>query len=91
MHGDLEAGCLRVIGNRLPETEQFDIPLGRIEYLALVIEDNGNPVGGHPVDRAVDFVLRVVSAERFCTTFDPATAPFFPLDQGDFVIQDALP
>jgi hypothetical protein len=96
LHGDVRAGCLRVVGNRaivvgkLPEREQFDIPLGRIEYLALIIEDNGNPVGGHPVDRAVDFVLRAVSAERFCTTFDPATAPFFPLDHGNFVIQDAL-
>jgi hypothetical protein len=98
LHGDVRAGCLRVIDNRaivvgkLPEDEEFDIPgLGRIEYLALVIEDNGNPVEGQPVDRAVDFVLRAVSAERFCTIFDPATAPFFPLDQGNFVVEDAQP
>ncbi len=73
----------------LPDREQFDIPgLGRIEYVALVVEDNGNPVMGQPVDRAVDFVLRAVGAERFCTTFDPATAPFFPLDYGNFVVHD---
>lgn len=59
LHGDVRAGCLRVTGNRaivvgqLPESEQFDLGFGRFEYLALVIEDNGNPVAGQPVDRAV--------------------------------------
>jgi hypothetical protein len=95
LHGDVRAGCLRVIGNRaivvgkLPEDEEFDLPIGRIEYLALVIEDNGNPVNGRPVDRAVDFVLRAPSAERFCTILDPAAQPFFPVEQGNFVVQDA--
>lgn len=95
LHGDVRAGCLRVLGNRavvvgqLPESEQFDFPgVGRIEYVALVIEDNGNPEAGHPVDRAVDFILRAVSAELFCTVFDPATAPLFPLDHGNFVVND---
>ena len=95
-HGDVRDGCLRVVGNRaivvgrLPEREQFDIPgFGRIEYVALIIEDNGNPVDGHPVDRATDAVLREIGKQRLCSTYDPATAQFFPLDQGNFVVQDA--
>jgi hypothetical protein len=95
LHGDVRAGCLHVMGNRavvvgrLPDSEQFDLPgVGRIEYVALVIEDNGNPADGQPVDRAVDFILRAVGAERFCTVFDPALAPFFPLNRGDFIVSD---
>jgi hypothetical protein len=96
-HGDVGQGCLRASWNRaivvgkLPSSEQVDYPgLGRLEYVALVVEDDGNPVGGQPVDRAVDYILRPVTAAEFCTIFDPATAFFFPLAQGNFVAYDAL-
>jgi hypothetical protein len=91
-HGDVRHGCVRVIGNRavvvgrLPEREWFEVGSGTIKWAALVLEDNGEPVSGQPVDRGVDFVLTDFWAEIFCTTLDPAGEPFFPLDQGNFVI-----
>lgn len=88
---------MRVLGNRavvvgrLPEREEFDVPNGRIKWAALVLEDNGDPVEGQPVDRGIDFVLRDFFADVFCTTLDPAGEPLVPLDHGNFVINDAQP
>jgi hypothetical protein len=96
-HGDVREGCLRVLGNRavivgrMPEREEFDVPSGRIKWAALVLEDNGEPVDGQPVDRGVDFVLTDFWADIFCTTLDPAGEPLAPLEQGNFVIEDAQP
>jgi hypothetical protein len=94
--GDVRQGCVRVVGNRaivvgrLPEREWFEAPNGTIKWAALVLEDNGEPVNGDPVDRGVDFVLSDLWAAIFCTTLDPAGEPFFPLDQGNFVIDGGV-
>jgi hypothetical protein len=94
-HGDVRQGCVRVLGDRavivglLPEREWFEVPRGTIKWAALVLEDNGEPVQGQPVDRGVDFVLTDFWAEIFCTTLDPAQEPLVPLDHGNFVIEGA--
>jgi hypothetical protein len=94
-HGDVRGGCVRVVGNRavvvgrLPEREQFQVRSGTITYAALVLEDNGEPRDGQPVDRGVDYVLTDFWAGIFCTTLDPAFEPLVPLDQGNFVIDGA--
>ena len=95
-HGDVRHGCVRAVGNlavvvgRLPEREWFEVASGTIKWAALVLEDNGQPVGGEPVDRGVDLVLTDFWAEIFCTTLDPAAEPLVTLDQGNFVIEREL-
>jgi hypothetical protein len=92
-HGDVKDGCLIVTGNRatavgeLPASEQFVASNGqRVRFLAVSVEDNGN---GNAVDQASAILLFERSGQRVCAGV--VTLPVFPLDHGNFVVQDALP
>jgi hypothetical protein len=90
--------CLRVVDNRavalarLPEPFTSDEFPGLVfTHLAVVVEDNGPPVDGQPVDRMLDFVLREATAESFCTTdaaFVFLAALGAPLASGNFVVDN---
>jgi hypothetical protein len=88
--------CLRVHGNqavvvwRLRTTVTDPALPGFVgEFGAVFVEDNGNPVGGQPVDRMADFVLRASTAQLFCDTdlgfaFAGAAAP---LQTGNLIVR----
>jgi hypothetical protein len=59
------------------------------EFGAALVEDNGNPVKGQPVDRMADFVLQATTAQQFCTTdlgfsFAGVAAP---LESGNLIVR----
>ena len=93
-HGDVSEGCLVVVGNtavavgRLQEDEEFDVPGApppfRIEFVAVAVQDNGQPVGGQPVDLAQPAFLRAVSAQRVCAGALAITPQ--PFARGNFVV-----
>jgi hypothetical protein len=89
--------CLKVLDHRAVVVWKLRNPLtfpelpGRVYlYGAAYIEDNGNPVGGQPVDRMVDYVVREPNLPFFC---DSDVASFFgagdaePLVSGNFVVR----
>jgi hypothetical protein len=93
-HGDVSQGCVRVQGNRtlvvghLPPEEQFDIPFGHMEWVALHVEDNG-VVTGSPVDRARVSFSRTTSGSNHCNASAdpfPGAAPVIALDSGDVTL-----
>jgi hypothetical protein len=89
--------CLKVLDHRavvvwkLRDALTFPELPGRVYlYGAAYIEDNGNPTGGQPVDRMVDYVVREPNLPFFC---DSDVTSFFgaadaePLTSGNFVVQ----
>jgi len=97
-HGDVSEGCLIVTGNRavavgrLPEDERFVEPTtGRtIEFAAVIVEDNGHPVKGQPLDRAFPVLFFTATAARACAGLLPASLVTVPIDRGNVVVNDAL-
>jgi hypothetical protein len=92
--GDVKDGCVLVTGNqaivvgKLPESEWITIEgFGVVDYLEVAVRDNGNPVGGQPTDEALPILLRDQTAHAVCAGL--RTFPTFPLDHGNFVVQDA--
>ena len=88
--------CLNVSGNKALVVWRLDQPVtvpelpGRVfVYGAGYIEDNGSPVHGQPVDRAVFYAVSEPNVGFFCT--DPTgffgAALAAPLDSGNFVVQ----
>src|SRR3989442_4636764 len=84
IHQSAAVECVRVQGNRavvvgrLPAPFTSDQTPGVVyTHAAVLVEDNGAPVGGQPVDRMLDFDLRESTAHAFCDT-DLAFA-FLPL------------
>jgi hypothetical protein len=95
IHQRAAVECVRAEGNRavvvgrLPEPFTSDqIPGLVFTHAAVLIEDNGPPEEGQPVDRMVDFILRETTAQAFCST-DLAFA-FLPLatpiTSGNYVV-----
>lgn len=94
LHGDVREGCLRVLGNRatvigrVPPNEARVASDGTIqEFVVLRLEDNGNPIGGDPVDHAVALFTNAAIAEALCAV--PPSPVARPLTVGNFVISDA--
>ena len=97
LHTGAQVECVRVHGNRavvaghLREPFTTDLLPGFVfTGAAALIEDNGPPAHGEPVDRMVDFVLREQTLEAFCSTdlaftFDALLAP---LVSGNYVVND---
>jgi hypothetical protein len=95
IHQGAAVECVRVEGNRavvvgrLPEPFTSDqLPGFVFTHAAVVVEDNGPPVGGQPVDRMLDFDLRETTAKLFCDTelafaFLPLATP---IASGNFVV-----
>jgi hypothetical protein len=98
-HGDVSQACLIVVGNRavavgrLPEDEQFSTPgFGTVEFVAVLVEDNGHPVAGHAVDRAFAVLLRASTEALLCASrLVPASFATVPIEHGNYVVEDALP
>src|SRR3954468_14639799 len=90
--------CVRVVDNhavvlaRLAEPFTSDDAPGLVfTHIAVVVEDNGAPVGGQPTDRMLDFVLREATAQAFCTTdaaFVLLSALGAPLASGNYVVDN---
>lgn len=90
--------CVRVVDNRAVVLARLAEPFTSDEFpgfvfthIAVVVEDNGEPVDGQPTDRMVDFVLRQATAESFCTTdaaFVFLAAVGAPLASGNFVVDN---
>jgi hypothetical protein len=84
---------MRVAGNRAVVVWQYREPLVSPEQPGIVrpfgaafIEDNGEPVGGQPVDRMADLAVQAQNVHFFC---DSDLVGFFvalPLTSGNFVI-----
>jgi hypothetical protein len=97
LHVGANVECIRVEGNRavvaghLPEPLTTDLLPGFVfTGAAAVIEDNGPPVNGQPVDRMVDFLLREQTLQAFCDT-DLGFAfsgLLTPLVHGNYVVDD---
>lgn len=89
--------CLSVVGNKALAVWKLRQPLvvpgfPEFDWEGAYIEDNGEPVGGQPVDRMVDFVLSRPGMESFCATSaaDFAFAALAePLGSGNFVVRDS--
>lgn len=90
--------CVRIAGNRAIVVFRYPDPVTVPElpgevfpYGAAYIEDNGDPVGGQPVDKMVDFAVRETNVALFCNG-DPlaffAAAYAEPLSQGNLVIEN---
>lgn len=89
--------CLRVADHRAVVVYRYRNPVTVPElpdrvyvYGAAYIEDNGDPVDGHPVDRMLDYAVREVNVHFFCDAdpanfFDAALAE--PISSGNFVVQ----
>lgn len=88
--------CLSVAGNKALAVWQLREPVvapgfPEFDWEGVYVEDNGEPVGGQPVDRMVDFVLTEQGRDSFCTTSaaDFAFAALAqPIGSGNFVVSD---
>ena len=92
-HGDVSQGCLRETGNHavvvglLPASEQFMIPSGRvIRYVALFVEDNGQPVGGQPTDRVATLLMSDALEQIVCAGGQPAALATVPVERGNVIV-----
>jgi hypothetical protein len=90
--------CLNVVGNRAVVVWQLRNPVTIPEqgktypYGAAVIEDNGEPVAGQPVDRMLDFIVSPPNLAFFCSPDALGLIEAFgatPLERGNFVIRDS--
>lgn len=88
--------CLNVVGNRAVVVWQLREPVAdatkTYPYGAAIIEDNGEPVGGQPVDRMIDFVVSPPNFDFFCTPDAVALLDVFggtPIVSGNFVVRDS--
>ncbi len=90
-HGAVSQGCVRTQDDRalvvghLPANEQFDIPFGHMEYVGVLVDDNG-VASGSPVDQARVIFFRT-SPQPF-TACNPSntgiwSTALLPLDAGD--------
>lgn len=85
--------CIRVVGNRavvvwqqrqsLVVPEQPDVVR---PYGAVFIEDNGDPIGGQPVDRMADFAVQTINVHFFCESDLVGFFLAFPIASGNFVV-----
>ena len=84
----LVSGNHAAVVGKLPPSEQFTASNGRlIDYVAVVVEDNGSPDMGQPTDQAVAFLAFDTTGQHVCAgAFSPSAPPF---DHGNFVVQDA--
>ncbi|MFL5962092.1 MAG: hypothetical protein ACJ757_04280 [Gaiellaceae bacterium] len=87
--------CLNVVGNRAVIVWRLRFSVANTSntfpYGAAVIEDNGEPVGGQPVDRMIDFVLSPPNLAFFCTPAAVTLLDVFggvPIESGNFVVSD---
>lgn len=97
LHESAAVSCVRAFGNRAVVVGRLAEPL-TIEALpglvftgaAVAIEDNGPPVGGQPVDRMADFVLREETMQAVCNTdlVFAFLAIAEPIESGNFVVND---
>jgi hypothetical protein len=95
IHGDVRTGCLKIIGSdawvigRIPGSEQWiDSFVGRVQFAAAIVEDNG--VGGAN-DKAIGLALVRSTATDACGAGTPTFYPLsdlLPLQGGDFTIAD---
>jgi hypothetical protein len=91
-----EIVCVTAVGNRASVVWQLRQPVsaGGRTYLwgAALIEDNGEPVDGQPVDRMLGFALSVEAGNLgfFCGVEPLFLLDVFdaPLTSGNFVVQD---
>lgn len=87
--------CLTVVGNRAAVVWQLRQPVSdavkTYPWGAALIEDNGDPLGGQPVDRMLDFTLSPPNLGFFCTAGPLFLLDVFdaPLASGNFVVDDA--
>jgi hypothetical protein len=88
--------CLNVHGNKALVLWRLDEPItvpelpGRVfPYGGMYVEDNGSPVRGQPVDRAVIYAVSEPNVQFFCA--DPTgffgAAAAVALDSGNFVVK----
>jgi hypothetical protein len=87
--------CVTVVGNRASVVWQLREPVSdavkTYPYGAALIEDNGEPVDGQPVDRMLDFVLSPPNLGFFCSAGPLFLLDAFdaPLTSGNFVVGDS--
>jgi hypothetical protein len=87
--------CLTVVGNRAAIVWQLRQPVSdavkSYPWGAALIEDNGDPLGGQPVDRMLDFTLSPPNLGFFCTAGPLFLLDVFdaPLVSGNFVVNGA--
>lgn len=97
-HGDVSEGCVRVTGSgaivvgKLPPEEQFNVPPPApqpflIEFIGLIVADNGEPMNGQPVDLAQPIFFRGISAQNVCAGILTPLPPQ-PFESGNFVVID---
>jgi hypothetical protein len=84
--------CLVVVGNLATVGGAADIdfaPFGQFKGFAFQVLDNGQPVGGQPVDLLSPVYLLPESPTEDSCVF-PGLAPEFPMTEGNVVVRDAL-
>ena len=79
---------------QLPESEQFDVEVApgffrHVEFVSVSAADNGPPVDGQPVDRAVVILLFTETGQAVCA--GRASSPaLLPLESGNVVVHDTI-
>jgi hypothetical protein len=90
--------CLTVQGNRALVLFRYRTPVTvaglpgeTFPYGGAIIEDNGNPVDGQPVDRMADFSVQEQNAQFFCDnpSVDVFAAVLQPMASGNYVVSSA--